>query len=114
MLLRTSRSVGSPTAAVIRRTWRLRPSRRESSIQLVGMEARQRTGGVRARLLVGIVREATAERRRARLERSIQIGRMERRVAQREAGELSGGTVVVRGAPYHAGERTLLAVPRFH
>ena len=44
---RSRRRVGKPTAAVMRRAWRLRPSRRVSSIQLVGMAARRRIGGSR-------------------------------------------------------------------
>ena len=39
MLRRISRSVGSPTEAVMRLTWRLRPSCRPISSQLVGMLA---------------------------------------------------------------------------
>ncbi len=45
---RSRRKVGSPTAAVIRRTCRLRPSRNSSSSQLVGMESRRRIGGSRS------------------------------------------------------------------
>ena len=44
---RTSRSVGSPTAAVMRRTWRLRPSRIVSSIHESGTVLRTRIGGNR-------------------------------------------------------------------
>src|SRR6185312_4526853 len=47
MRTRISRSVGKPTAAVMRRTWRLRPSRKVSVSQLVGMLLRKRTGGSR-------------------------------------------------------------------
>ena len=36
MATRTRRSVGKPTAAVIRRTWRFRPSRRVRRSQAVG------------------------------------------------------------------------------
>ena len=43
-----SRSVGWPTAAVMRRTWRLRPSRSSSSIHDVGIALRTRIGGSRA------------------------------------------------------------------
>ena len=42
-----NRSVGNPTAAVIFRTWRLRPSRSSSSIHDVGMAFRSRIGGIR-------------------------------------------------------------------
>ena len=48
MLRRISRRVGRPTAAVMRRTWRFRPSRSCSSSQLVGMLARYRIGGSRS------------------------------------------------------------------
>ena len=41
---RTSRNVGCPTAAVIRRTWRLRPSRMVSRSQAVGTFFRNRIG----------------------------------------------------------------------
>ena len=44
---RISRSVGSPTAAVIRRTCRLRPSVSVSSSQAVGIALRTRIGGSR-------------------------------------------------------------------
>ena len=47
MRTRTRRSVGSPTAAVMRRTWRLRPSRMVIANQLVGTLLRKRTGGLR-------------------------------------------------------------------
>ena len=47
MATRTKRSVGWPTAAVMRRTWRLRPSRITNSIHAVGMLARWRIGGSR-------------------------------------------------------------------
>jgi hypothetical protein len=47
MATRTSRSVGRPTAAVIRRTWRLRPSWIVSSIHASGTCLRKRTGGSR-------------------------------------------------------------------
>ena len=43
----TSRRVGNPTAAVMRLTWRLRPSRMVIASQLVGMLLRKRTGGWR-------------------------------------------------------------------
>ena len=48
MATRINRSVGNPTAAVMRRTWRFLPSSRASSIQLSGMEARSLMGGFRA------------------------------------------------------------------
>ena len=44
---RTSRNVGRPTAAVMRRTWRFRPSRSSRSIQAVGISRRTRIGGSR-------------------------------------------------------------------
>lgn len=44
---RTSRNVGWPTLAVIRRTWRFLPSHSTISIQLVGTDLRKRTGGSR-------------------------------------------------------------------
>ncbi len=44
---RISRSVGCPTAAVMRRTCRLRPSRIPISIHDVGIAARYRIGGSR-------------------------------------------------------------------
>nr|GFA34314.1 hypothetical protein [Tanacetum cinerariifolium] len=47
MRTRTNRSVGRPTAAVIRRTWRFRPSLITNSSQLVGTLLRKRTGGSR-------------------------------------------------------------------
>ena len=46
--MRTSRRVGRPTAAVMRRTWRLRPSRRSSCSQAVGTVRRWRIGGWRS------------------------------------------------------------------
>src|SRR5690606_42042777 len=48
ILVRIKRSVGKPTAEVIRRTWRVRPSQIEISTQDVGTEARRRTGGLRS------------------------------------------------------------------
>ena len=48
MLTRISLRVGRPTAAVMRRTWRFRPSLRDSSTQLVGIDARNRIGGSRS------------------------------------------------------------------
>ena len=48
MLRRISRNVGSPTAAVMRRTWRLRPSLRLSCNQVVGMLSLVRIGGLRS------------------------------------------------------------------
>ncbi|MNR04619.1 hypothetical protein D3C85_1205960 [compost metagenome] len=47
MPTRTSRSVGNPTAAVIRLTWRFLPSRICNSTQVAGMAARKRIGGSR-------------------------------------------------------------------
>jgi len=47
MAMRTRRSVGNPTAAVMRRTCRLRPSLIVSSIQLVAILRRKRIGGSR-------------------------------------------------------------------
>ena len=44
MATRTSRSVGWPTAAVIRRTWRFRPSRSTRRSQAVGTFLRNRIG----------------------------------------------------------------------
>jgi hypothetical protein len=46
-LTRIRRSVGYPTAAVIRRTWRFLPSVSFSSSQEVGIDLRNRTGGSR-------------------------------------------------------------------
>src|SRR3546814_7334000 len=46
-LHRTSLSVGWPMAAVIRRTWRFRPSRMVSLSQPSGTVLRKRTGGSR-------------------------------------------------------------------
>src|SRR5690348_16997132 len=51
--MRISRNVGRPTAAVIRRTCRLRPSRRVSSIQESGTDLRKRTGGSRGQSQAG-------------------------------------------------------------
>lgn len=49
MAARTSRSVGWPTAAVMRRTWRLRPSLwMLKASQAVGMLCRTRIGGSRS------------------------------------------------------------------
>ena len=56
---RTSRSVGRPTAAVMRRTWRLRPSRIVSSSQAVGMCLRKRTGGSRGHSQPGAARSSS-------------------------------------------------------
>jgi len=50
---RISRSVGSPTAAVIRRTWRLRPSRITSSIHPSGTDFRTLIGGTRGQSHAG-------------------------------------------------------------
>ena len=44
---RISLRVGCPTAAVMRRTWRFRPSRIVSSIQESGIDLRWRMGGFR-------------------------------------------------------------------
>jgi hypothetical protein len=44
---RIKRKVGWPTAAVMRRTWRLRPSLMRSSIQESGISLRTRIGGSR-------------------------------------------------------------------
>ena len=54
MATRTSRSVGSPTAAVMRRTWRLRPSLIVSSSQASGTVLRKRTGGSRGHSAGGV------------------------------------------------------------
>ena len=48
MATRTSRNVGCPTAAVIRRTWRLRPSRIVKRSQAVGTFLRNRIGTERS------------------------------------------------------------------
>ena len=48
MAARIRRRVGKPTAAVMRRTWRLRPSRMPSSIHAVRMALRTRTAGSRS------------------------------------------------------------------
>ncbi len=53
MLARMSRRVGNPTAAVIRRTWRFRPSVISNCNQWVGTVLRKRTGGSRAQRLGG-------------------------------------------------------------
>lgn len=50
---RMRRRVGWPTAAVIRRTWRFRPSVRVSSSQLSGMDLRARIGGSRGQSQTG-------------------------------------------------------------
>ena len=50
---RTSRKVGWPTAAVMRRTCRFLPSRRVSSSQSVGIARRTLIGGVRAHRSTG-------------------------------------------------------------
>src|SRR5689334_7460680 len=47
ILVRTRRRVGSPTAAVMRRTWRFFPSSSVMAIQLVGLSWRTRIGGLR-------------------------------------------------------------------
>ncbi len=48
MRARTRRSVGWPTAAVMRRTWRFLPSVSSSEIQVSGTDLRTRIGGTRA------------------------------------------------------------------
>ncbi len=53
MAERISRSVGNPTAAVMRRTWRLRPSRIASSSKAVGMLLRSLMGGWRSYTCAG-------------------------------------------------------------
>ena len=62
MLQRTSRRVGWPTAAVIRRTCRLRPSVIVSLIQQSGTVLRMRTGGSRGQSAGGAIRSASAGR----------------------------------------------------
>ena len=60
---RTSRNVGWPTAAVIRRTWRFRPSRRTRRIQAVGTFLRNRIGtGRSGRSGLGVSSSASAGR----------------------------------------------------
>ena len=72
MATRTSRKVGWPTAAVIRRTWRLRPSRMVSRSQAVGTFLRNRIGTDRSG-------------KRRRLGQQLDLGRTGRAVVQDDA-----------------------------
>ncbi len=62
MRQRTRRRVGKPTAALMRRTWRLRPSVSVRLSQEVGMLARKRTGGSRSHSGGAAMRSAPAGR----------------------------------------------------
>ena len=59
-LILIRRSVGNPTAAVIRRTCRFLPSLIVSLIQLVGIDLRTRIGGWRSQRAPGSVATARA------------------------------------------------------
>ena len=54
MAARTSRNVGSPTLAVIRRTWRFLPSLITIYSHAVGTDSRWRTGGTRSHSPSGV------------------------------------------------------------